>query len=167
VTAETEQRVRAQLGAFLDTWIEGQYSELRQIEEEGYSPRGALAPFHEALVPGIRGLGERAFSTSLGNLHERIALTIAKGAHADANRAFDLHGQLPVLAREFITQRIGQLTRREADPDHAYERDYLLQAFGDEYPTPLGSISTFGLTTARTTTLRSRVRNPTGASASR
>jgi len=116
----------------LEAWIDGQYAELQHLEEEGYSAKGALAPFHEALVPGIRGLGERAFSTSLGNLHERVALVIAQEAHADANRAFDLDGHLPVLAREFITQRIGQLTRREAAPDHAYERDQLIQTFGDE-----------------------------------
>jgi hypothetical protein len=43
-------------------------------------------------------------------------------------------GQLPVLAREFITQRINQLSRGEAAPDHAYEREQLLSAFGDEVP---------------------------------
>jgi hypothetical protein len=132
MTTETEQQVRALLRGFLDTWIAGQYAELRQLEEEGYSERGVLAPFHDALVPGIRGLGERGFSTSLGNLHERIALAVAGEAHAEARRAFDLAGQLPVLAREFITQRIGQLSRREAHPDHLYERAQLLQMFGDE-----------------------------------
>jgi hypothetical protein len=39
-----------------------------------------------------------------------------------------------VLAREFITQRIGQLERRETGPDHEYERAQLLQTFGDEVP---------------------------------
>jgi hypothetical protein len=132
VTAETEQRVRTMLRAFLDSWVAAQYAKIQQLEEEGYSPAGELAPFHEALVPGIRGLGERGFSTALGNLHERVALTVAEGAHAEARRAFDLNGHVPVLAREFITQRIGQLQRREANPDHAYERQQLLQAFGDE-----------------------------------
>lgn len=37
--------------------------ELRLIEREGISPSGLLAPFHDALVPGIKVLGERAFST--------------------------------------------------------------------------------------------------------
>jgi hypothetical protein len=93
-----------------------------------------LAPFHDALVPGIRGLGERGFSTALGNLHERIALVIGEYAHAEAKRAFDLTGPLPVLAREFITQRLNQLSRREAGPDHRYEREQLLHAFGDQVP---------------------------------
>ena len=86
------------------------------------------------LVPGIRGLRERGFSTALGNLHERIALVIGEYAHAEVRRAFDLTGQLPVLAREFITQRIDQLSRGEAAPDHPYEREQLLHAFGDEVP---------------------------------
>ena len=111
-----------------------QYEELRRIDEEGFSPSGVLAPFHDALVPGIRGLGERGFSTALGNLHERIALVIGEHAHAEARRAFDLAGQLPVLAREFITQRVNQLSRGAATPDHPYEREQLMRAFGDEVP---------------------------------
>src|SRR5215207_4385007 len=98
----------------MDAWIAKQYDELRRIESEGFSPSGVLAPFHDALVPGIRGLGERGFSTALGNLHERIALVLAAEAHQEARRALDLAGTLPVLAREFITQRINQLTRGEA-----------------------------------------------------
>lgn len=118
----------------MNTWIDRQYEELRRIEEEGFSPSGVLAPFHDALVPGIRGLGERGFSTALGNLHERIALVIGEYAHAEARRAFDLTGPLPVLAREFITQRLNQLSRGEAATDHQYEREQLLHAFGDEVP---------------------------------
>ncbi len=67
---------------------------------DGSSPSGILAPFHDALVPGIRGLGERGFSTALGNLHERIALVVAAPVHAEAHRAHDLAGPLPALARE-------------------------------------------------------------------
>ncbi len=37
-----------------------------------------------------------------------------------------------MLAREFITQRVNQLSRGEARPDHTYEREQLLRAFGDE-----------------------------------
>lgn len=122
------------LRGFMNTWIAKQYEELRRIEEEGVSPGGVLAPFHDSLVPGIRGLGERGFSTALGNLHERIALVIAENVHAAANRAYDLSGRLPVLAREFITQRVGQLERRDATPDHIYEREQLLHAFGAEVP---------------------------------
>lgn len=132
MTPETTLRVRELLEAFLDQWIAARYAELERIEEEGYSREGVLAPFHDALVPGIRGLGERGFSTSLGNLHERIALALAEDAHVEARRTLDLTGQLPVLAREFISQRIGQLTRRETPPDHRYEREQILAAFGDE-----------------------------------
>lgn len=132
MTAETQSRIDALLREFMDGWIGRQFDELRRIEAEGYSPSGVLAPFHDALVPGIRGLGERGFSTALGNLHERIALVLAAEAHSEARRAFDLSGTLPVLAREFITQRINQLIRGEAAPDHLYERGQLLGAFGDE-----------------------------------
>jgi hypothetical protein len=122
------------LREFMNGWIAKQHEELRRIEEEGVSPSGILAPFHDALVPGIRGLGERGFSTALGNLHERIALEIASDAHAEAERAHDLAGNLPVLAREFITQRIAQLEDGGARPDHVYEREQLLGAFGAEVP---------------------------------
>jgi hypothetical protein len=134
IAGVTEERIKVLLREFMDSWIAKQYAELRRIEEEGVSPSGVLAPFHDALVPGIRGLGERGFSTALGNLHERIALVIGEDAHAEARRAFDLTGQLPVLAREFITQRINQLSRSEAAPDHPYEREQLLRAFGDQVP---------------------------------
>lgn len=128
----TQQRVKTLLHGFMETWIAKQYDELRRIEEQGVSPAGILAPFHEALVPGIRGLGERGFSTALGNLHERIALAIATDTHKEARRAYDLEGRLPVLAREFITQRIDQLQTKAAIPDHPYERQQLLGMFGSE-----------------------------------
>jgi type II restriction endonuclease TdeIII len=134
VDDEVQHRIDRLLRDFMDGWIAKQYDELRRIEAEGFSPSGVLAPFHDALVPGIRGLGERGFSTALGNLHERIALAVAEHAHAEARRALDLTGTLPVLAREFITQRINQLSRGEAQPDHRYERQQLLAAFGDEVP---------------------------------
>lgn len=132
MSTDTAERIRGLLRDFLEQWIAGRYAELERIEEQGYSREGVLAPFHDALVPGIRGLGERGFSTSLGNLHERVALALAADAHEEAHRAVDLTGQLPVLAREFIAQRVGQLTRREAEPDHLYEREQILAALGDD-----------------------------------
>lgn len=116
----------------MGTWIARQHAELAQILEEGESSSGILAPFHEALVPGIRGLGERGFSTALGNLHERVGLVVAVDAHSSAARAHDLTGNLPVLAREFITQRVAQLESGAAAPDHPFERNQLLNAFGAE-----------------------------------
>jgi len=62
----TPEQVKLLLRGFMDTWIAKQYEELRSIGEDGSSPSGILAPFHDALVPGIRGLGERGFSTALG-----------------------------------------------------------------------------------------------------
>ncbi|MEN3312760.1 MAG: hypothetical protein V7645_2089 [Actinomycetota bacterium] len=131
---QAQSGVTTLLREFMNGWIAKQYEELRRIEEDGVSPSGILAPFHDALVPGIRGLGERGFSTALGNLHERIALEIASDAHVEAERAHDLAGSLPVLAREFITQRIDQLEAGGATPDHAYEREQLRGAFGAEVP---------------------------------
>ena len=93
---------------------------------------GLVAPFHDALVPGIRLLNERSFSTRLGNLHERVANVIAAEVHADVRQALDLTGTIPVLSREFITQRIAQLERRQASPDALYERDQIRGHFGNE-----------------------------------
>jgi hypothetical protein len=132
VNPATQEAVKVLLRGFMDTWIAKQYEELRSIGEDGSSPSGILAPFHDALVPGIRGLGERGFSTALGNLHERLALVIAQGQHASVQRAYDLSGPLPVLAREFITQRLTQMELGAAAPDHLYERQQLLNAFGTE-----------------------------------
>ncbi len=132
IDGAVQEQIRGLLRSFMDSWIAKQYDELRRMEEERFSPSGVLAPFHDALVPGIRGLGERGFSTALGNLHERIGLVIGEYAHAEAGRAFDLTGALPVLAREFITQRVNQLLQGAAEPDHSYERQQLLSAFGDE-----------------------------------
>jgi hypothetical protein len=134
IDVATQERVRALLRAFMAGWIAKQHEELEAIRREGVSPSGVLAPFHDALVPGIRGLGERGFSTALGNLHERIALAVAENVQVDARRAFDLEGNLPVLAREFITQRIAQLETGAAAPDHSYERDQLFATFGAEVP---------------------------------
>ena len=77
-------------------------------------------------------MGERGFSTALGNLHERLAFVIADAAQADARRAHDLTGSLPVLAREFITQRLAQLEAGTTAPDHEFERAQLFRSFGAE-----------------------------------
>src|SRR5436190_21589223 len=126
IAEAAQENVKTLLREFMDAWIGKQYEELRRIDDEGISPSGILAPFHDALVPGIRGLGERGFSTALGNLHERIALIVATSTHAHADRAHDLAEPLPVLAREFITQRLIQLEAAAARPDHLYEREQLL-----------------------------------------
>ena len=80
--------------------------ELERIAHEGVSQRGLLTPFHDALVPGITLLGERSFSTRLGNLHEKVAAVIGAEAHDEVHQPHDLSGAIPVLSREFITQRV-------------------------------------------------------------
>src|SRR5215211_1454275 len=134
MTSDTRAQVRARISEFMEKWIGDSIpaAELERIADEGISPRGLLTPFHDALVPGITLLGERSFSTRLGNLHEKIAALIAAEAHAEVHQPHDLSGAVPVLSREFITQRIGALDRREAQPDALYERDQIFSHFGDE-----------------------------------
>ncbi len=88
---ETRDRVRALLTSFMERWIADSIpaGELEQIANEGVSPRGLLTPFHDALVPGITRLGERSFSTRLGNLHEDIASVIAEEVHMDVQQPLD------------------------------------------------------------------------------
>lgn len=86
--------------------------ELEDIAREGVSHSGLLTPFHDALVPGITLLGERSFSTRLGNLHEKVAAAIAAEAHAEIRQPHDIAGAIPVLTREFITQRVRALEHR-------------------------------------------------------
>jgi hypothetical protein len=57
---------------------------------------------------------------------------IAEEVHAEARQPLDLTGTMPVLSREFITQRIAQLERRQASPDALYERDQIRGHFGNE-----------------------------------
>ena len=118
----------------MEKWIADSIpaEELERIAREGVSPSGLLTPFHDALVPGITLLGERSFSTRLGNLHEKVAAVIAGEAHAEVQQPHDLSGAIPVLSREFITQRVRALERREAQPDAAYEREQILGHFGDQ-----------------------------------
>jgi Type II restriction endonuclease, TdeIII len=118
----------------MERWIDDSIpaAELERIAREGVSPSGLLTPFHDALVPGITLLGERSFSTRLGNLHEKVAAAVATEIHPDVQQPHDLSGAIPVLSREFITQRIGALERREAEPDEQYEREHILGHFGNQ-----------------------------------
>jgi hypothetical protein len=134
MSPETRARVRALIGEFMEKWIADSVpaTELERIAREGVSPSGLLTPFHDALVPGITLLGERRFSTRLGNLHEKVAAVIASEVHAEVQQPHDLSGPIPVLSGEFITQRIGALERREARPNAQYEREQILGHFGNE-----------------------------------
>ena len=134
MSPETRARVRALISEFMERWIASAIpaAELERIAREGVSPSGLLTPFHDALVPGITLLGERRFSTRLGNLHERVAAVVAAEVHAEVRQPHDLAGAIPVLSREFITQRIGALERREARPDARFEREQILGRFGNE-----------------------------------
>jgi hypothetical protein len=118
----------------MDRWLADSVpaAELERIAKEGVSLTGLLTPFHDALVPGITLLGERSFSTRLGNLHEKVAAEIARSIHAEVRQPHDLAGSIPVLSREFITQRIGALERREAAPDAPFEREQISAHFGNE-----------------------------------
>jgi len=134
VNAETRAQVQDLISGFMGKWVADSIpaEELERIAHEGVSPSGLLTPFHDALVPGITLLGERSFSTRLGNLHEKVAAAIAAEAHAEVRQPYDLSGAIPVLSREFITQRLRALERREAQPDAQYEREQILGHFGDE-----------------------------------
>jgi hypothetical protein len=131
---ETRAQVGALISEFMAKWIADSIpaTELERIAAEGVSPSGLLTPFHDALVPGITLLGERSFSTRLGNLHEKIAAVIASEIHADVRQPHDLAGAIPVLSREFITQRISALEHREAEPDVIYEREQIFSHFGNQ-----------------------------------
>ena len=134
MSPKTQARVRGLISGFMERWLADSIpsAELERIAREGISPSGLLTPFHDALVPGITLLGERSFSTRLGNLHEKVAAAIATDSHAEVRQPHDLAGAIPVLSREFITQRIGALERREAQPDAQYEREQILGHFGNE-----------------------------------
>src|SRR5919197_1165362 len=102
MNGETRAQVRGLISGFMERWIADNIpaEELERIAREGVSPSGLLTPFHDALVPGITLLGERSFSTRLGNLHEKIAAVIAEEVHANVRQPHDLSGPIPVLSRE-------------------------------------------------------------------
>lgn len=126
MNAVTTEAVRDLIRAFMRKWLDEVPDPAEQELE------GLVAPFHDALVPGIRLLNERSFSTRLGNLHERVAHVIASEVQAEVLQPLDMAGTIPVLSREFITQRIAQLERRQALPDALYERDQIRGHFGNE-----------------------------------
>lgn len=130
--AATTAAVEELIGGFMRRWLDDALplGELDRIRSDGASPSGLLAPFHDALVPGITLLRERSFSTRLGNLHEHVAVVIGAAAHQKATRAYTLSGDMPVLAREFITQRLHALEAGAATPDATSERETIRQAFG-------------------------------------
>jgi hypothetical protein len=134
MNSDTRGHVKALISGFMEKWIADNIppEELERIAREGVSPSGLLTPFHDALVPGITLLGERSFSTRLGNLHEKIAAAIAEEIHADVKQPHDLSGPIPVLSREFITQRVDALEHRQAEPDAAYEREAIFGHFGNQ-----------------------------------
>jgi hypothetical protein len=134
MNSDTRAQVTALISDLMARWIADNIpaEELGRIAEEGVSPSGLLTPFHDALVPGITLLGERSFSTRLGNLHEKVAAVIAAEAHADVRQPHDLSGPIPVLSREFITQRVDALEHRKAEPDAAYEREQIFGHFGSQ-----------------------------------
>lgn len=126
MNADTTEAVEGLLRGFMRTFLDKVPDPAEQERE------GQVAPFHDALVPAIRLFNERSFSTTLGNLHERIAARIAEEVHAEVVQPLDLAGTIPVLSREFITQRIAQLEKRAAQPDALYERDQIRSHFGNE-----------------------------------
>jgi hypothetical protein len=130
---------------FMRSWIDDNFpsDELEMIEEEGVSPSGLLAPFHDALVPGITLMKERSFSTRLGNLHERTARTIAEPVHQDVRISYDLQGAIPLVTREWIVQRVGQLRTRKATPDFEFERRNLIGAIGEQVNVVVPDIDLF------------------------
>lgn len=129
---ETRGRVKGLVGDFIGRWLNDNFpaGELAMIEEEGVSPSGLLAPFHDALVPGLAQLKERSFSTRLGNLHERVAQAIARPVHAEVRIAYDLAGEIPLVTREWIVQRVAQLRGRTARPDFEFERHNIIGGIG-------------------------------------
>jgi hypothetical protein len=132
VHGATTAAVEKLIAGFMRRWLDDGLpsGELDRIRQDGASPSGLLAPFHDALVPGITLLRERSFSTRLGNLHEHVAVLIASAAHQAATRAYSLSGDVPVLAREFITQRLHALEAGSVGSDAITERQALFQAFG-------------------------------------
>jgi hypothetical protein len=89
VNPATVDAVQALLRTFMRRWLE------EVPDPSGQELEGLVAPFHDALVPGIRLLNERSFSTRLGNLHERVAGVIGAEVHGEVQQPLDLTGTIP------------------------------------------------------------------------
>src|SRR5438046_10171485 len=107
MNTETRAQVRALISDFMGKWITDSIpaTELERIAQEGVSPSGLLTPFHDAVVPGITLLGERSFSTRLGNLHEKVAAAIGEEVHADGRQPHALSGPIAGPYPDFIPRR--------------------------------------------------------------
>ncbi len=93
---------RQQIKGYLEGFIQGLIEETKPCanpkqprETAGYSKKGDIKPFHEAILPaGIIAVAEfeRSFSTKLGSTFEETARLIAKQNGAEAKRQYKLSG---------------------------------------------------------------------------
>jgi hypothetical protein len=88
-----------------------------------------MTPSSQASRSSASGVSRRAWGTCT-----RRSPQSSRPKRTEVYQPHDLAGTIPVLSREFITQRIRALERREAQPDVLYERAQILGHFGDEVP---------------------------------
>jgi hypothetical protein len=121
-------KTRASIKAYLEIFIENLVSKYRERiiptlgAPKAYlakkSSKGQLKPFHAAIIPHelLRiNEFERGFSTRLGTTFEECARLIALEHHRDAQRNYDLRGQVSLVAINEIEHQVSAYERAAAN----------------------------------------------------
>ncbi len=114
---ETREQILVYLQNLIDTNINRATD--RQIDEidtpENYlrlrDPHGKLQPFYAAMIPAeVRRIStfQRGLVTGIGTSFEECARLIALENHADAQRSYDLSGEVSLNALNEIERRVAQ-----------------------------------------------------------
>lgn len=108
---------RAQIKGFLEGFMQGLAAEHRTPTRKAseirptrtYSPKGAIKPFHEALLPeGILRISEfeRSFSTKLGTTFEECARLLSNEHYAQSARGYRVEGKVSQDAIRIIERLV-------------------------------------------------------------
>ncbi len=124
LSAETRAAIRGYLEGFIRGLIEQHRAvdrrlSLRRAKKQGYSSKGDLKPFHEAMLPAelLRMSSfERSFSTRLGTTFEEVARLVAQQSFPVVRRGYQTVGTIDFAADAKIEEIINRLQRSEEHP---------------------------------------------------
>lgn len=120
----TRLKIKAYLEVFIENLVEKYKDRVIQSFQspsfylKQHSSKGQLKPFHAAIFPPelLRiNAFERGFSTSLGSTFEECAKLIALNHHKDAQRSFDLSGEISESAINEIEYQVNYFERKSEE----------------------------------------------------
>jgi len=98
---------------------------------ENESKKGEIKPFHAAIIPvQIMRISafERSFSTTLGTTFEECARLIALDHHADAQRGYNISGNVSVSALNEIEHQVARFEHAADEKGNKPSLDVMIEA---------------------------------------